>query len=86
MQFFWFLQIGSIEMEKTAIQRNLDNVLELVNEQNISFREKYDEVKVLTTYHIFGKIVGKVSFCHIVISAVMLHKTGVFVYVWVIFS
>ncbi|XP_020268561.1 kinesin-like protein KIN-7I isoform X2 [Asparagus officinalis] len=37
-------QISSVEMEKTAIQGNFDDILDLVNEQNTSFKEKYDEL------------------------------------------
>ncbi|XP_038982375.1 kinesin-like protein KIN-7I isoform X2 [Phoenix dactylifera] len=37
-------QIKSLEMEKVAMQRNLDNVMKLATEQNASFREKYEEL------------------------------------------
>lgn len=48
LAIFSFLQISSVEMEKTAIQGNLDDVLDLVSEQNTSFRGKYDEVREST--------------------------------------
>ncbi|XP_038975024.1 kinesin-like protein KIN-7I [Phoenix dactylifera] len=37
-------QIKSLEMEKVAMQRNLENVMKLATEQNASFREKYEEL------------------------------------------
>lgn len=43
--FLFLMQISSVEMEKTAIQGNFDDILDLVSEQNTSFKEKYDEVR-----------------------------------------
>ncbi|XP_010276627.1 PREDICTED: kinesin-like protein KIN-7O isoform X2 [Nelumbo nucifera] len=37
-------QIKNLEMDKAAIQKNLDNVVELATEQNISAVEKYDKL------------------------------------------
>ncbi|KAF8403637.1 hypothetical protein HHK36_011741 [Tetracentron sinense] len=37
-------QIKMLEMEKSSIQQNLDSVVELATEQNISSKEKYEEL------------------------------------------
>ncbi|XP_042515640.1 kinesin-like protein KIN-7O isoform X2 [Macadamia integrifolia] len=37
-------QIKTLEVEKSTIQKNLDSVVELATEQNISAKDKYDEL------------------------------------------
>ena len=53
------MQIKLLELEKSSIQSNLDEVLELATQQKASFSEKYEEVNytwqlkfILPTYHV----------------------------------
>lgn len=46
------MQIKLLEVEKSSIQSNLDEVLELATQQKASFSEKYEEVNYTNVWQL----------------------------------
>jgi hypothetical protein len=74
------MQIKLLELEKSSIQSNLDEVLELATQQKASFSEKYEEVNdsrvwqlkfIFPTYHIH--LESYINTCKIVSLAYHMH-------------
>lgn len=58
-------QIKQLELEKTCIQSNLDNVVELTTKQNDSFRKKYEQLhQEVLSAHDEDKLAHEKSYSH----------------------